>query len=183
LKRTHATPGHLAGRRFRPLAVAGALASVVVTAACGHRTDFDIDGPNHRINYFIAEKSMHMRSQEYYQKFIEQELGANFTVDDFVRYMDRSGAVCEQDPDNKITYCMYSTFGWMIDYDHPLTSEVEVAGLWCFWSIPKAAPPLRQLRQSCAVFSPRDRRPRLAGLYPLSPAALLSRAASRNRDT
>jgi len=121
---------------FRRAVVPLALGLTLVTAACGHRNPPPVtEGPDHRIAWLIAQYHG-VPSQEKYQAFIESEIGQNFTPEDFARYEENSGAVCQHDPQNGKTYCMWANFGWMAAPD-----PIEVAGIFCFWADPRLQPP------------------------------------------
>jgi hypothetical protein len=131
----------LAVRRHPVLAFLLA-ASLLSVAACGRRNPPPVtDGPNHRIDYIIA-KHYGVPSQEKYQAFIESEIGPNFTPEAFARHQENSGAVCQRDPQNGKTYCMWANFGWIsVPEAGGHWRDFEIANIFCFWADPRLRPP------------------------------------------
>jgi hypothetical protein len=131
----------LAVRRHPVLAFLLA-ACLLSAAACGRRNPPPvIDGPNHRIAYFIA-KHYGVPSDEKYQAFIESEIGPNFTPEAFARHQENSGAVCQRDPQNGKTYCTWVNFGWVsVPEAGGHWKDIETAGIFCFWADPRVHPP------------------------------------------
>lgn len=130
------------GGTASPLLASLMTAALLATGGCGHRDDpLDTSGPDHRIAYLITQHHG-VPTPEKYQAFMEEELGPNFTAEDFARYEERSGAVCQRDLGNGKTYCMWANFGRAAEPNaESMWHEVEDAIIFCFWADPRYRPP------------------------------------------
>jgi hypothetical protein len=100
----------------------------------------EITVPNNRVQYFLAHEFSRMTSQQRYQDFMERELRAEFTEQEFVSYMEANDAECERDPQKKIMYCRYIDFK-VVPRASDLLKTMNAVSYFCFWALPPADRP------------------------------------------
>lgn len=108
-----------------------------------------ITRPDNRIQQFLGNERFHMTSREKYQEFIERELGAGFTEQDFVAYMEANEADCARDPVNQIMYCRYVKFA-IVPQGFDISKRQNSANTYCFWAMPPSDRPTVNFHQADA---------------------------------